>query len=118
MNELKTKIVNLTGKPVTFLNKDDSILAIIKPEEYIAITHIKFNAAGNVDGLIPIEDIRYTNPIGIPDSRKNTIYLVSKECSMGVMDRDDVFFPNCPKYDENEMKDDEIKIPVQINGKT
>ena len=22
------------------------------------------------------------------------------------------------KYDENEMKDDEIKIPVQINGKT
>ena len=23
-----------------------------------------------------------------------------------------------PKYDENEMKDDEIKIPVQINGKT
>ena len=23
-----------------------------------------------------------------------------------------------PTYDENEMKDDEIEIPVQINGKT
>ena len=84
------------------MNKDDSILTTIKPEEYIAITHIKFKAAGNIDGLISIEDIGYTNPIGIPDSRKNTIYLVSKDCALGVMDRDDVFFPHNPKYDEND----------------
>ena len=31
---------------------------------------------------------------------------------------DTVFKAGWPKYDENEMKDDEIKIPVQINGKT
>ena len=29
-----------------------------------------------------------------------------------------IFNAGWPKYDENEMKDDEIKIPVQINGKT
>ena len=30
----------------------------------------------------------------------------------------DVFKAGWPTYDENEMKDDEIEIPVQINGKT
>ena len=29
-----------------------------------------------------------------------------------------VFKAGWPKYDENAMKDDEIKVPVQINGKT
>ena len=29
-----------------------------------------------------------------------------------------VFKAGWPTYDENEMKDDEIQIPVQINGKT
>ena len=29
-----------------------------------------------------------------------------------------VFKAGWPTYDENEMKDDEIEIPVQINGKT
>ena len=29
-----------------------------------------------------------------------------------------VFKAGWPSYDENEMKDDEIQIPVQINGKT
>ena len=29
-----------------------------------------------------------------------------------------VFKAGWPSYDENEMKDDEIEIPVQINGKT
>ncbi len=29
-----------------------------------------------------------------------------------------VFKAGWPTYDENDMKDDEIKVPVQINGKT
>ena len=29
-----------------------------------------------------------------------------------------VFEAGWPTYDENEMKDDEIEVPVQINGKT
>ena len=29
-----------------------------------------------------------------------------------------VFKAGWPKYDEHAMKDDEIKVPVQINGKT
>ena len=28
-----------------------------------------------------------------------------------------VFKAGWPTYDENEMKDDEIQVPVQINGK-
>ena len=31
---------------------------------------------------------------------------------------DSVFHATWPEYDEEAMKDDEIEIPVQINGKT
>ena len=31
---------------------------------------------------------------------------------------DSVFHTQWPKYDEEAMKDDEIEVPVQINGKT
>ena len=32
--------------------------------------------------------------------------------------KESVFRAGWPTYDENEMKDDEIQVPVQINGKT
>jgi leucyl-tRNA synthetase len=31
---------------------------------------------------------------------------------------DSVFHQTWPEYDEEEMKDDEVQIPVQVNGKT
>ena len=43
---------------------------------------------------------------------------ISEELWSQLGHEDSVFHETWPTYDENEMKDDEIQVPVQINGKT
>lgn len=84
-------IVNLTPHSVTFVL--DSGNVVIPASGAIARLSTQIETVGEVNG-IPVTRIVFGPVEGLPESKPDTVYIVSSLVAQQVPERDDVFIPS------------------------
>ena len=91
------KIINLTPHKITILGDRKLVL---EPSGIIPRAEQHREQVGSVDG-IPINRVSYGSPVGLPEPKAGTIYIVSALTSKAAKGRKDLYIVDDSVRDES-----------------
>ena len=91
------KIINLTPHKITILGDRKLVL---EPSGIIPRAEQRREQVGNVDG-IPVNRVFYGNPVGLPEPKTDTIYIVSALTAKAAPNREDLYIVDDSVRDES-----------------
>lgn len=86
------KIENLTEHPVIILDKQNKVIMHIPPSGQVARVKKITERVGEM-GAIPVSSSRFATIKGLPNERRNCVFIVSKMVHEAANWRDDLYYP-------------------------
>lgn len=94
------QIINLTPRPINFLDADNQPILTVEPSGVIARAKQTRTLCGNIAG-IPVNQCAYGQVQGLPEPAKETIYVVSAITAQACPERQDVYIVDDSVRDSN-----------------
>ena len=95
------KIENLTEHPVIILDKQNKIIMHIPPSGQVARVK-KVTERVDQMGAIPISSARFAKIKGLPDKKRNCVYIVSRMVHEAAQGREDLYYPSEKVYKDKK----------------
>lgn len=93
-----SEIINATPHPIRIVHEDGTLMREFPPSGIVIRLTASTEQCGEIDG-VPISRTVYSYPVGLPDPKSGTYYIVSQLVKNALPNRTDLLVPAQVVYD-------------------